>query len=348
MAMRVDTYTSVAPIAGEWDELAKRTGASPFLRPGWIDAWSRAFGGGSLEVLALRRNGELAGALAVQRRARGVYAPANWHTPEWGPVAADDDAARELFDAVFARHPPYALLRFLGPGTAQALEAARAAGYSANARPLQQSPYIELGGGWDSLPQPRAKNVAKAKQKLGDVELEWSERLDGLLDDVLRLEGSGWKVELGTAIVSQPRLRSFYEEVMRWGDREGILRIAFLRIGDRRIAVEFGFQDERRFYNIKGGYDPEFKKHSPGLLIAHDLIKKCADQGLETFEYLGAAEPMKMEWTDRTRDVVSLEAFSPRPLGRLARASYVHGRPLAKRGAAALKRAGRRGARDAT
>ena len=347
MAMGVETYTSVEPIAGEWDELAVRTGASPFLRPGWIDAWARAFGGGSLEVLALRRDGELAGVLPVQWRARGVHAPANWHTPEWGPVAESDDAARELFDAVFARRPPYALLRFLGPGKEPALDAGRAAGYSVDARPLQQSPYIDLAGGWESLRQPRAKNVAKTKQKLGDVELEWADSLDGLLDDVLRLEGSGWKVELGTAIVSQPQTRSFYEEIMRWADRKGILRIAFLRLGERRIAVEFGFQDERSFYNIKGGYDPEFKKHSPGLMIAHELIKKCADQGLETFEYLGAAEPMKVEWTDLTRDVVSLEAFSPKPLGRLAQASYVHGRPLAKRGVAALRRAGRRGARDA-
>lgn len=347
MAMAVDTYTSVEQIAGEWDDLAKRTGASPFLRPGWIAAWARAFGGGKLEVHALRRGGKLAGVLPVQRRAGGVHAPANWHTPEWGPVAEDDAAARELFDAVFAARPPYALLRFLGPGTEEAVGAARAAGYAATARPLQQSPYIELGGGWDSLAQPRAKSVAKTKQKLGDVEFEWWDRLDGLLDDVLVLEGSGWKVELGTAIVSQPRLRSFYEEVMRWADAAGILRIAFLRVGERRIAVEFGFQDDRRFYNVKGGYDPEFKKHSPGIVIAHDLIKMCADQGLETFEYLGAAEPMKMEWTDLTRDVVSLEAFSPRPLGQLAHASYVHGRPLAKRGLALLKRAGGRGARDA-
>lgn len=331
MAMGVETYTSVEPIAEEWDALAVRTGASPFLRPGWIAAWVKAFGGGRLEVRALRRDGQLAGVLPVQWRAGGAYAPANWHSPEWGPVAEDDAAVRELFDGVFSRGAPYALLRFLGPGTAAALDAARAAGYAAEARPLQQSPYIELGGGWDSLPQPRAKNIAKSKQKLGDVEFEWHDRLDGLMPEVLKLEGSGWKEELGTAIVSQPRIRTFYEDVLRWGEAAGILRIAFLRVGDRRIAVEFGFQDERRFYNVKGGYDPEFKKHSPGLMIAHDLIKKCADEGLETFEYLGQAEPMKMEWTDVTRDVVALEAFSRRPLGAASRVAYRHLRPLAQR-----------------
>ena len=41
-------------IFDEWDALADRVAATPFMRPGWIAAWWRAFGSGKLEVLTAR------------------------------------------------------------------------------------------------------------------------------------------------------------------------------------------------------------------------------------------------------------------------------------------------------
>jgi CelD/BcsL family acetyltransferase involved in cellulose biosynthesis len=42
-----------------WDALADRAGAAPFLRPGWIAAWWRAFGRGRLEILTAGSGGRL-------------------------------------------------------------------------------------------------------------------------------------------------------------------------------------------------------------------------------------------------------------------------------------------------
>jgi CelD/BcsL family acetyltransferase involved in cellulose biosynthesis len=174
-----------------------------------------------------------------------------------------------------------------------------------------------------------------------------SERLDELLAEGFHVEGSGWKLAQGTAIVSQPETQRFYTDVARWAAGRGLLRLLFLRVEGRPIAFEFGIEDGDRYYSVKGGYDPDFRKHSPGMVMSHDMIRRAADLGLETFEYLGAPDPEKLEWTDTLRDRTAVEAFAPAPLGRLARASYVHGRPLAKRGVAALRRAGRPGAHDA-
>ena len=46
---------SVAALFSEWEALADGTGASPFMHPGWFDAWWHAFGRGRLEIVALRR-----------------------------------------------------------------------------------------------------------------------------------------------------------------------------------------------------------------------------------------------------------------------------------------------------
>lgn len=355
MAMGVEVYTSVAPIAREWDELADRASVSPFLRPGWIGAWFDAFGRGKLEVAALRRERLLVAVVPLARWAGGVHSTSNWHSPEWGSVAEDPEAARELFDGVFAWRPAYAMLRFFGPGGEEAAAAARAAGYAASTRVVLRSPFIPLAGGWEALRQPRAKAIAKSRRKLendhGEVTVEVADgrtALDDLLEEGLRVEGSGWKVEQGTAIVSRQDTRRFYTDVARWAAERGMLRLLFVRAGGRTVAFELCFEDANRFYPLKGGYDPEFRKLSPGMMSAHEMVRFAAERGLETFEYLGADDPEKLEWTDELRERTALEAFSSRPLGVLARASYLRGRPLAKRVLATVKRAGGRGERHAT
>src|SRR5690606_5974620 len=48
----------LATLLAEWDDLVDRSpDPSPWQRPGWVLAWWRAFGRGSLRVWALRRNG---------------------------------------------------------------------------------------------------------------------------------------------------------------------------------------------------------------------------------------------------------------------------------------------------
>lgn len=345
MTMGVERYTSVANIAAEWDDLALRTGARPFARPGWIGAWWNAFGAGALDVLAVRRQGELAGVLPVSRRWGGVHAPTNWHTPVFDAVVADDEARRELYEAALSRAQVYAQLRFLGDDAEVAAAAARERRFSVETRVLQSSPYVPLEG---EVAKPREKVFRRTREKLaadGGLTLDLHDGaagIDSTLPEFLELEGSGWKLEQGTAVVSRPDTLRFYTDVMRWAAAEGILRLFFLRVGGRAIATECCLVQDGSTYNVKGGYDPAHRKISPGMLIADSIINWSKEQGFHTYEFLGAAEPWKLEWTDLTRDRVAVEAFSRRAGGAAVRRAYVRGRPLARRGLTALKQAVRR------
>ncbi|HKP91255.1 MAG TPA: hypothetical protein VJT75_14925, partial [Thermoleophilaceae bacterium] len=83
-------------LRAEWDELADRTGAAPFLRAGWIEAWHGAFGLGELRTLTTRDDGRLTGILPVSARRGALVSPTDWHTPIFGPVAEDAGAGRAL------------------------------------------------------------------------------------------------------------------------------------------------------------------------------------------------------------------------------------------------------------
>lgn len=100
-AVTLEVAGSLDPLAAEWEELAATTGASPFVHPGWIEAWWGSFGQGSLRILAARRAGRLIGVLPLQLRRGVVRTPTNEHTPAFDVVGRDKDATRAFARSLF-------------------------------------------------------------------------------------------------------------------------------------------------------------------------------------------------------------------------------------------------------
>ena len=96
--LRVEVHGSVGDIADEWERLADAVGAAPFLRPAWTRAWWEAFGGGRLEIVTLRdpQDGSLAALVPLRQRLGRTLSASNWHTPQFGMVAAGPEAAAPL------------------------------------------------------------------------------------------------------------------------------------------------------------------------------------------------------------------------------------------------------------
>ncbi len=328
-------------LAEEWDALADRTGSAPWTRPGWVDAWWRAFGRGELEILTVRSGEEITGVVPVTRRSGRVETAANWHSPEAPVITAGAEAAAELGRQLFRkarsvtlRPAPEAELDALRP-------AAEAAGYSLLERPGERSPYVELSGSFDdylaTLDRHHVKETLRRRRRLGELGMvefsveDGSERLDELLAEGWPVEASGWKRESGTAIDSQPDTLGFYTEIARWAAERGILRLAFLRLDGRAIAFELALEDNGVYAILKGGFDVELRKYGPGGLITHDELARAFELGLARYEFLGTDEAYKTVWTPAVHQRRVLQAFAGTPAGRLERAAYVHGRPLAKR-----------------
>jgi CelD/BcsL family acetyltransferase involved in cellulose biosynthesis len=316
---------SVDRLAAEWDELADRAGAPPFVRPGWIAAWWRAFGSGRPEIVAVRSEGRLT-ALIPLRRARGVLtSAANLHTPLFRPIAEDADAAAALARAVLARRARRVSLLYMYSQDVEAFRsAASAIRRPAAAGELEASPYVPIEGGWDDflkgLDTKLLRDLRRRRRRLeeqGAVTIEVSdgrEGLDGLLDEGFLLESSGWKAERGTSILSSPETTAFYREVAAWAAGRGILRLAFLRVDGRPLAFQLGFEDGGVYYFMKGGYDPEQRQFAPQKLLVQDLLERAFASGLASFEFLGEGESWKLEWTDALRRLDLFHAFRP-PLG---------------------------------
>src|SRR3954447_4373198 len=337
----VERHDAVAPIATEWDALAARLGAAPFLRPGWVEAWSAAFGASGLTILTARRGGELVGVLPLERRRGRVLAgAANAHSPLGGALADGPEAARALAGALLA--VPHARADFVYADPADPVLGELRRRRPAITRVQSEQPYVDTSGDLEAymagLSRKHRKELGRLRRKLeaaGELSFEFadgSERLDELLEEGFAIEGSGWKSESGTAINSTPVGRRFYTQVARWAARSGWLRLAFLRLDGRPLAFDLCLDSGGSFYALKGGFDTEFRRLGPGVVLTHESIARAfADPGLRSYELLGRADEYKLAWTDATRPRMRVQAFSRSPLGLAQLAAWRHGRPLAKR-----------------
>src|SRR5919109_1685178 len=101
-SLSLEVVDRIEPLAEEWEELAVRTHASPFVRPGWIGAWRRAFGRGGLLILAVRRTNILVALVPLERRSGVLRSPTNAHAPQFSLLAEDEESTRFLTTSMFA------------------------------------------------------------------------------------------------------------------------------------------------------------------------------------------------------------------------------------------------------
>lgn len=343
MTATVEFQDRIEPLAAEWERLARHTKASPFLWPGWIGAWWRAFGSGRLQILTVYEDGYLTGVLPLRRFRGALSSTTNPHTPLFGFLAANETAAEQLSYALFSQNPRRIDLSFLSPTDASvslARAAANATGYRVFAESIQ-APCLAIEGDWDAYEKGlRGQFRRDTRRRLRRLEKEGrlalevpdgTERLDELLEEGFRVEGSGWKGAHGTSIHSSPATRRFYTEVARWATERGWLRLAFLRLNGRALAFDYCLEYNKTHYMIKTGYDPAYQGFSPGRVIRYLMLARAFSEGIATYDFLGVPDAWKLEWASANQERLFLRMFAPTALGFAGRAVFVGGRSASER-----------------
>lgn len=335
----VTAKESLEAAAPEWEELAVRQSAAPFLRPGWILAWRNAFGGPGVEARTVRRDGELKGVIPVRSSGGVVRSPTNWHTPLFGPVVDDSAAADELFASLVSERPRRVDLSFLSRDAMETHRLHGLEGYRVTSRPVLASPYLDVGEDWEPYWRSRSKNlrgtVRRCRNRLeemGQVELEvldGSEALEARLEEGFSLEATGWKSDRGTAVVSSDRVKGFYWEVASWAAARGMLRLAFLRVGGRAVAFNYCIESHGAHHLVKLGHDAELARAGPGTVLTALMVERAFDLGQRSYEFLGVAEPYKLRWATGCRDRQRVQAFAYTPIGLADRLVQTRGRAAA-------------------
>ena len=320
LAGDVTVSSDADSLAYEWERLAERVNASPFVRPGWILPWLQAFGTGTPQVVTARRDGELVGVLPMELKRGRLRSPANWHSPAFGPVVADEGARELLLDGLFGGSRPSVELDFLDGDAREIDAAARAAGRMVVERPMGCSPIVDISGCFEEyvngLSRNRRKGLRRNRRLLeqqGSVSFDVHRGLHGVdaaLEEVFQVESSGWKGARGTAMASRPHTKRFYTDVARWAADRDWLRLAVLRVDGQAIACDYSIEFDGAWYSLKSGYDESFRSFGPGALLLRDQLEHCFERGVSRMELLGNEDDFKLSWAGRSCDRTQVHAFN--------------------------------------
>jgi CelD/BcsL family acetyltransferase involved in cellulose biosynthesis len=319
------------PLDDEWDRLCESVGSVPFCRPGWIRAWS-TMRKADLRLATIRRNGALAAALPLIRRATRLASPADWHTPVSDGAAADGAALADLAASLAAAAPAVLTLDFVdaeSPVAEVIASAFRRAGYRLATRRRMDSPYIDLGLGaaeyFDGLETRKKRELRRRRRRLeeaGRVRFDVGDggsSRDVLLDEAFAVEAAGWKGDQGTAIVSDAGVEGLYRSVAAWAGGRGMLVIGALRLDGRLIAFDLSLEHRGVHYLLKTGFDPEAARFAPAMQLRALMIERAFDVGLARYEFAGTDDAWKLEWTSTVRRIVRRDAYAPTARGRAVR-----------------------------
>ena len=340
----VDDYAAFLALEREWNEAVARANVPhPFLRHEWVRTWWDSFQGSrELHIVVVRHADRIVGIAPLMRETATLYGLpirrlallANDHTPRTDFLVSGD--ADEVYRAIWNAlrddidHWDVVQLTQLLKGSPTSVAMTRfaaAEGLPVGTWKSTDSPYLELSGTWESywasLPAKFRSNVRNRLSRLtqiGEPALEiLSDKtaIAGACDDAWRLEASGWKDQEGTSITSDPAVRKFYTLLAERGADGGWLRLVFLTVGGRRIAVSYSAVADGRLFLLKTGHDREFHTCSPFKLLTYFAAQEGYARGLREIDFLGDTEPWKQEWTPAARPHDWLFVFSNSRRARL-------------------------------
>ncbi len=141
-----------------------------------------------------------------------------------------------------------------------------------------------------------------------DIVTPDASNVSSLVDEAFAIEAASWKGADGTA-VAQTHWLPFYTQFATDAAHAGILRVCFMRIDGRGVAMQFAVELNDAFWLLKIGYDSRFDRCSPGSLLMLETLRYAASRGLRSYEFLGTDEPWTNTWTTRTRRMLHVKVY---------------------------------------
>jgi CelD/BcsL family acetyltransferase involved in cellulose biosynthesis len=349
-------FTSIGALAElqlAWSDLA--SGAAPMQQTAWTEAAAGSLcRPEDLRIVAVYQDGHVVGIAPLEsRRINGVPQLASITVHRlYEPVdcpCRDDEGAARLAESLLRLGRPVLLSRI--PTDSRLLAALRKLQSRRRRlieRPQPSCPYITLDASWlepeshfNSGRRSDFRRSRKRAEQFGPIKTRiiapTADELPDLLDEAMRIEATSWKGDAGTALAHDESRAEFFRQYAKIACEQGILRLCFLDLGDRTVAMQIAVQTAGALWLLKIGYDPAFSSGSPGMLLMRETIRYSVEQGLARYEFLGKSEAWTDVWTKEQHECLSVQIYPFRPRGMLA---------LGLNGAASLTRAWKRRVRS--
>jgi CelD/BcsL family acetyltransferase involved in cellulose biosynthesis len=314
-------------LESDWKDLESRSGANdPFLSYDWLFTWYTHFGDPKedLRVYCVFERDKLLGLAPCRMELDGPIASMtglfNGYTGRSGLLldASRPDAAAALLHRIFQDQKAFDVLRFSNiPEDALLLDLVRdrnmPSGVQALVKRGSLMPYIllegDLGGFYQSrFSSERRQQDRRKLRKLTalDPKFEMRHLVDSNeirkhLGAALQVEAVGWKGTERSAIIQSPPAKAFVSAIAGSESFPFRPHLFVLNAHDSVAAFILGFTFRDTFFYYKTSYLPSLKHVSPGRILLLYSLEWAFGQKLARYDFLGDADPFKMEFARLVR-----------------------------------------------
>lgn len=331
-------------LESEWRELFAASPSASFpLRWDWLREWWRTYATtyaapDGLRILTARRGGRLIAALplylAKSDRLLGVRRLRFLSTGEREFEETCPDYLDLLYAAGEGDRCAAALLRRLGASdlarTWDELDLAavreespllRHAEFGPRAPVILRlgtCPIADLSGGFDayyerlsSSRRALSRRLTRVAERAGaafEVAAD-ARRAEGFFDDLVALHQARWTAAEKPGCFAAPRFTAFLRALVVRGAADGSAVIARLALGERPVAVVCGFRTGPKFDFYQSGVErsmPASTIESPGLTIQFYLMRRLAEEGVTTYDFLRGTTAYKQRLTTDTASLCAM------------------------------------------
>ena len=293
---------------GRWEALARcASQPNPFYEHWFLLPSLKVFDPrGSVKLLCLEVDGQLAGLMPVQRNAsfNGYPLPhiRNWlHANAFCGqplVAAGMEALfwREVL-AWCDRHAGSRLFLHLmqQPGEGVLHEALKllleseerpATTVQDEERAMLQTTLDAESYLQQSLTQKKRKELRRQQRRLGEegtleiTRTRDGEDADAWIDSFLQLEASGWKGRAGSALVADGDTARMFRATMRAAAARGKLERLTMTLDGKPVAMLATLLSPPGAYSFKTAFDEDFARFSPGVVLQVENLALAEDNAV--------------------------------------------------------------------
>lgn len=304
-----------AKLETEWDFLLEKSSfPQPFFTPTWYKVWLSHFGNPpEVKVYSVREDNTQILGLGIfkeenghgQKRRISLLGSLDvWDYRDFIIFAGKEKEFLENFINFFCESP-WDVLELNGisefsPTFKNLFNIKQSKDLLLSKEVEEISLYIDLPASWEEfLANLKGKERHELRRKIRrlqreeDFSVETFRESASPLEEIEKFFALHRKSSKDKAEFMTPRMESFFRDLAKEFHQRGWLDLAFLKIGRREAAAFFSFNFHDTYYLFNSGYDPEYGRLSPGIVLAAHSIQEAIKRGKKRFNFLRGREDYK-------------------------------------------------------
>jgi hypothetical protein len=169
------------------------------------------------------------------------------------------------------------------------------------------SPYLTIPNSLDELYRGLSRSfrrdlrhgMRKLQREHGKVEVKDYYEI-GSLEETMQiffdLHQKRWASKGEPGAFKTKRNRNIFLYEARLFSEINCLRLRFLVVNDKPIAVFYGFEHNRVLYVMLSGFDPAYGSYSPFSLLVLKILERCIEEGTKELNFFGGYTSYKFRW----------------------------------------------------